>query len=492
MAVDTAGSHQDAPTDDPPLFVDLDGTLVRTDLLVESFLARVRRSPGVALAVLAWLPRGRAFLKARLAEGDPLDASTLPYHETLVERLREEARRGRRLVLATAAHRSLAEAVAGHLGFFSEVLASDGERNLRGRTKLEAIRACAGEAPFDYAGNAREDLPIWAEARCALLVAASPSVEARARRHGNVTDSLPSPPRRGAWWRALRPHQWLKNALVVVPLLTSVSFVAPEAWLRSGLAFAAFCALSSCAYVLNDLLDLAADRAHPEKRSRPFAAGALAPTSGLVRATALGTIGGLLALALPPAFGVLAGAYLATTLAYSLFLKDVSMADVVTLALLYTVRIVAGVAALGVALSFWLLAFSIFVFASLALMKRCTEIVMWRERGAEEASVRGYRVSDQAVMQSIGVGCACVAVLILALYIHSPEVTTRLRTPEILWPVCVVMLWWLGRAWLWAARGQMPSDPLVFAWKDPASLVAGAITVALFGAAALVQVPRLL
>lgn len=485
----------DAPGDrgdDTVLFVDLDGTLVRTDLLVESFLAQVRRSPSVVLAVFPWLLRGRAHLKARLAEGGPIDVRTLPYHEALVERLREEARQGRRLVLATASHRSLAEAVASHLGIFDAVIASDGERNLKGRAKLEAIREIVGKAPFDYAGNGRDDLPVWAEARRALLVGASPAVEARARRHGNVEATPAGPGRVGAWWRALRPHQWLKNALVIVPILTSVSFLSPGAWLRSALAFGAFCALSSCAYVVNDLFDLARDREHPDKRRRPFAAGELAPAAGLAAAAALAAAGGALALALPPAFGVLAGGYLATSLVYTLFLKNASMTDVVTLALLYTVRIVAGVAALSVPLSFWLLAFSIFIFMSLALMKRCTEIVMWREHGAADAPVRGYRLADHAVLQSTGVGCACVAVLILALYIHSPEVITRLRTPELLWPVCVIVLWWLGRAWLLSARGRMPSDPLMFAWRDPASLSAGAATVALFAAAALLEIPRLL
>jgi 4-hydroxybenzoate polyprenyltransferase len=269
--------------------------------------------------------------------------------------------------------------------------------------------------------------------------------------------------------------------------LVSVSFGSLASWLQAIAAFVVFCALASGTYLLNDLLDLREDRAHPRKRLRPLAAGALDPASGVLAAGLLLVLAVLLALTLPAAFGGVAAAYFAVTLAYSIWLKARLLADVVTLAGLYTLRVIAGAAAIGVPASFWLLAFSVFIFFSLALVKRCAELSMRRERGEAIAAAGGYRVRDLGIVQALGIGSACAAVLVLALYIHSPEVTARLRTPELLWPICPVLLYWLGRAWVIAARGEMHDDPILFAVRDSASLAAAAAALAFFVAAAFVD-----
>ena len=481
---ESAGDGRPA-CDEPPLFVDLDGSLVKTDLLVECFMARVRKDPLVVLRCIGWVMRGRAYLKAKLSEGDPIDISTLPYHTGLLGFLKLESARGRRLVLATASDVSIANAVASHLGVFSSVLASDGTNNLKGHAKLEAIKASNVGRPFDYAGNDAADIPIWAEARKALLVEASDATRARVAQMHSAVSHFAERARAKGYWRVMRPHQWLKNGLVLVPVLTSVSFLEPSKWLSAILAFVAFCALSSSAYIINDLLDLQADRGHPDKRHRALASGHLSPLEGLALAFCLVALAAILVGMAPRTFQAVAATYLLLTLAYSLWIKSMVVADVVTLAMLYTVRIIAGVAAIGATLSFWLLAFSIFMFFSLALMKRCTELAMLRERGKVDPS-RGYRVSDLGVLQSFGVASASVAVLIFALYINSPDVTARLGTPQLLWPACIVILYWLGRTWILSSRGEMHSDPLVFAWKDPTSIVAGILVVLSFAAAALV------
>ncbi len=474
------------------LFVDLDGTLVKTDLLLESFFSRVREDPLVVMKSLWWLLHGRARLKAELARAHAVDVRTLPFNEPFLNYLRAEAARGRRLILATAAHRSLAEAVASHVGIFSGVIATEGSDNLKGAGKLAAIRAEAGERGFDYAGNGAEDLPIWAQARRAIPVDCSAAVKRQLDLENKVEASFLRENSLRSLWLALRPHQWLKNALIFVPLLTSVSFLAVTPWLQAITGFIAFCALASSTYILNDLLDLQADRAHPRKWVRPLASGAVPLSTGLLTSGGLLIVGLAISLLLPWQFAIFALIYVAVTVSYSVWLKGYVLADVLTLALLYTLRIIAGIAAIEVPSSFWLLSFSMFLFFSLALVKRCAELAAQEERGKTTSAGRGYQVRDLAVLQPLGVASACVAVLVLALYIDSSQVTERLTSPQVLWPICPAMLYWLARLWIKTLRGEMHDDPLIFAVKDPVSLFIGLTVLASFIAAALTNVPRII
>lgn len=454
-----------------PLFVDLDGTLTPTDTLLESAFALIRKQPSALLKLPFWLLRGRAALKANIARAARVDASTLPYHTGLLDYLRDQRAAGRRVYLATASHRQTADAVAGHLELFDGVIASDADHNLKGHAKLAAIRAVAGGG-FAYAGDAAADLPIWREAQAAILVGTSSRVSDAVRRQTPVEAVFPAA-RAGlrVWLRALRIHQWLKNLLIFVPLLTAFSFFDLAKFSAALLAFVAFSLAASATYLVNDLWDLENDRVHPHKRNRPFASGHLGIPQGLGAALVL------LACALATASSVSAGflamllAYLVATSAYSWRLKQYVLIDVLTLSLLYTLRILAGAVAIGVVTSPWLLAFSVFVFLSLALIKRCSELISLQQLGRSATRGRDYRVSDQQVLVPLGVAAALSSVVIFGSFVSTPETTRNYACPPLLWVAGFGLIYWLARLWIKTARGEMHDDPIIFAIKDFGSQV---------------------
>lgn len=451
---------------DKPLYLDLDGTLVRTDLLWESFIRLLFTHPAAVLRVPGWLSVGKARLKREIAERVTLNAATLPYHGGLLAYARAESATGRRVILATASDSKYGQAVADHLGLFDTVLASDGRHNLSGASKLSAIRSnCEGE--FVYAGNDHVDIPIWERATRAITVDAPTAAVASLRRAGKLEADFPRPAGRLAHvLKAMRPHQWLKNLLVLLPLLPIAGSVSLSAVLACLLAFAAFSLCASAVYVVNDLSDLDADRQHPRKCTRPFASGDVPIAWGVAMVPLL--LAGAFALAmwvsLP--FVAVLGVYLALTTAYTFVLKRYAVVDVVALAGLYTLRVLGGSAAIGVPPSFWILAFSMFIFLSLALAKRCAELDSMRQLSRSSAAGRGYAVGDMGITQQMGVSAGYLASLVMALYLNSEEITLRYTHPELLWGVCPLILLWISRIWLKAARGEMHDDPLVFALRD--------------------------
>ncbi|KAF1014080.1 MAG: Decaprenyl-phosphate phosphoribosyltransferase [Stenotrophomonas maltophilia] len=453
------------------LCVDLDGTLLASDLLYESLLALLARNPLYLFLLPLWLLSGKAALKRQIASRVSLDPRHLPYHLQVVALLQNTPQRPR--VLCTASDQLLAEPIAAHLGLFEQVMASDGQRNLAGAGKAQVLVQVFGERGFDYAGNGKVDLAVWQHAAGAWVVNNGTGLAEQAARRTTLHAHWPAAPRLAAWLRAMRLHQWLKNLLVFVPLLTAHRFLEPQSIVASLLAFVAFSLCASGVYVLNDLFDLAADRMHPRKRHRPFAAGQLPLLQGLLVAPLL-TVGGLaVALACGPAFAAVLLAYYLLTVAYSLRLKRVVMLDVVLLASLYTVRIIGGTIAIHAELSFWLLAFSMFIFLSLALLKRYTELHSMLARGKTRASGRGYGVEDLPLLQSLGAAAGYIAVMVMALYINSPDSVELYRNPKLLWFICPVLLYWVSRAWVIAHRGDMHDDPIVFAATDrPSQVVA--------------------
>ncbi|MFY2763396.1 UbiA family prenyltransferase [Arenimonas sp. MALMAid1274] len=458
----------------PPLCVDLDGTLLRSDLLVESTLVMLAQRPWLLFLLPVWLLRGKAHLKRQIASRVAIDPANLPYDERVVALLR--AQPGRRRVLCTASDESLARPVAEHLGCFDEVIASDGQRNLAGSRKAEVLVQRFGERGFDYAGNGPIDLGVWAHARGALVVNAGNALATAAARRCEVLDHLP---RTGGglrvWLRALRVHQWLKNLLVFVPLLASHRMFETQAVIAAVAGFIAFGLCASGVYLLNDLLDLPSDRQHPRKRLRPFAAGTLPLLQGAVLAPLLALAGLALAWWAEPKFAGVLAVYYALTLGYSLRLKRVVMLDVILLAALYTVRIIGGTVVIGAVLSFWLLAFSMFIFLSLALLKRYVELAAMLGEGKISAAGRGYAVDDLPLLQSLGSAAGYLAVLVLALYINSPDSITLYQHPQVLWLLCPLMLYWVSRTWVVAHRGGMDDDPVVFAATDRVSQVVGVL-----------------
>lgn len=458
------------PKCERPVCVDLDGTLLRTDLLYESTLALLARNPLYAFLLPIWLLRGKAILKREIASRVTINAETLPYDERVVSFLQTTTQRPR--VLCTASDIRFAEAVASHLDIFEQVIASDGSRNIAGHHKAQTLVDRFGERNFDYLGNGRVDLHVWAKARAGWVVNGNSRLSQAA---GKVCELRAHWPDQGGgrvnvWLKAMRLHQWLKNLLVFLPLLAAHRMFEPEAVWNAALAFTAFGLCASGVYILNDLLDLTADRLHPRKRQRPFAAGNLPLLHGIVAAPLLASAGFTLAWWCHPTFALVLGTYFAMTLGYSLRLKRVVMVDVVLLAGLYTTRIVGGATAIDSELSFWLLAFSMFIFLSLAMLKRYTELADALASGKTAASGRGYAVHDLPLVQSLGAAAGYLAVLVFALYINSPESLALYSRPQVLWLVCPLLLYWISRAWIVAHRGGMHDDPVVFAVTDRVSL----------------------
>lgn len=460
----------------PPLCVDMDGTLVRGDTLYELFFACLRRHPLFLLRLPFWLLKGKAALKAELARIVDPAGLELCFHPEVNDWLQAERAGGRHLVLATAADRRVAEAVAERTGLFDEVIATDHGRNLRGTEKAAALAERFGAGGFDYAGNDGSDLPVWQQARQGIVVApAGSSIVTRAQATGKVGKviAVPGASIRAAL-KAMRPHQWAKNALVFLPILGAHEFGDMRAWLHALMAFIAMGMVASAGYLVNDLLDLQADRAHPRKRRRPFASGALPVQAGIPMVAGLLAAAAAIAGAVSLALMVWLGVYLVLTFTYSLWLKQKVLIDVFVLSALYTHRVLAGAIATGIVPSFWLLALSVFFFLSLAMLKRYSELVDRVAKGppAEGGAIaRGYRAVDLDTLLGLGTASAFASVFVLALYIQSDNVLVLYRTPELFWLCCPLVLYWLSRMWVGARRGVIDDDPLIFALRERISLL---------------------
>ena len=456
-----------------PLVVDLDGTLIKTDLLIESIARLLRQKPLAFFALPLWLLKGRAHLKHETAERVEIDPALLPYRTALLEYLRAEHDKGRTVVLATASDERLARRVAEHLQLFDLVLASDGHTNLSGECKRARLVSEFGEHGFDYAGNESRDLAVWSSARKAIVVDPNPALLRAVGQKSPDYESAFTDQRASLaeYVSALRPEHWLKNLLVFVPIFAAHLFLSPLLLARTVVAFVAFCCCASGGYLINDLLDLQADRRHPQKRTRPFASGRLPLGYALLMAPALVVLGSVLAGMLSALFLGILLLYFGLSVAYSLELKRVALLDILVLASLYTLRIIGGAAAIASWPSVWLLGFSMFLFTSLAFVKRYAELVIMRGIEGDHATARGYELSDAELLASKGTASGYAAVVVLALYIASGAVKALYSRHLLIWAVCPLLLYWLGYLWLIAHRGKMFHDPLVFALRDRTSRI---------------------
>lgn len=461
-----------------PLCVDLDGTLIKSDSLQDAFFQFLRKSPLQLWRVPLWLAGGRARLKLEIARRAPLDPARLPYNAKVYSFLQEQQRRGRPIYLATGADSVLAERVAAYLGMFDGVLASDGTTNLTHSSKLRSLKERFGS--FAYIGNSRADLPLLAGAREAMV--ANPTLGLRlALRARHIAIAHTFTDQRtsfGAVFKAIRVHQWAKNILLLVPLLMSHQF-SLRAFGSAVAAFFCFSFIASANYIVNDLLDIESDRRHPSKRSRPFAAGDLSGAVGIALALGLVLAAAALVPALSGAFALWMALYIVTTLSYSFYLKRIAIVDVLLLSGLYTLRLLAGGAATDTEISQWLAGFSSFLFLSLAMVKRYSELENMRERGLTATHGRGYLVTDTEQIRSFGTASAYAAVVVFMLYIARPDVTSLYRHASRLWLIVPLLIYWLNRVWLLAGRGELDDDPVVFAMRDRMSLMVGATVVIL-------------
>jgi len=473
-----------APTDQSTdvamtLCVDLDGTLVRSDTLHENILLLLRTSPRSLVSALATLSHGRAAFKRAVSSRVALRPDLLPYNEKLVAYLAEQAAQGRRILLVTAADRLVADGVAEHLGIFEGVLASDGSTNLKADAKVSQIRRYLNGEHFEYAGDSRSDIPVWKAAAAAILVNPTSSIRQALRNSGvPITMEFCDGGKFWAFIRAMRIYQWSKNLLIFAPLFLSHTILEAAKLAITAEAFVAFSAAASAIYVINDLLDLDSDRQHVRKRHRPIAAGTLSIMEATALAILLLVISLVISLRMPPHAGILLVLYLVSSFAYSIFVKTQVFLDVITLAGLYTVRLLFGGVVASIVISAWTLAFSIFFFTSLATCKRLSELRGDGVKNKGPLPGRAYSQTDLLSLTALATSSGYVAVLILALYLNSPEVVVLYGHPRVLWFLVPVLMYWISRTIMMANRGAMHDDPIVFAFGDRASQVVGLVALA--------------
>ena len=466
------------------LFVDLDGTLIATDLLWESLFLVVKRQPWALLLLPIWLSQGRPVLKRKLAERANLDPRLLPFRKEVLEFLKIQQANGWKLILATASDQLLADKLADELKLFEDRICNDGKTNMKGRAKLQQIEAYCqlhGVKEFGYIGDAAADLPIWEQANHVYAVTPGALLRQSLTKLGKPVEIIGTRTSTlKAVWRELRPHQWVKNILLAVPLILAHEFFALDKLFALAVAFLAFSACASSVYVMNDLMDLEADRAHPRKRLRPLASGALPlPFGPLLVVSLLATAFSVSFVCLPLLFVGFLVVYLVLNVLYSGWLKKKIMVDVLLLAGFYTLRILAGGIAVAVTVTEWLMAFSMFFFLSLAFVKRYAELSRLQLSESKKAPGRGYYVADLSLIESMGPNCGFLAVLVLALYIHSPHIKPAYNSVIPLWLLCPLLLYWISRIWFLAKRGVLTEDPVLFALKDKPSLLVGIMAVLL-------------
>lgn len=467
-------SKNDSSVSLPPLFIDLDGTLIRSDLLIEGLFTSVKHNPLIIFKIPFWLFRGKAHFKQKIAERAHINPALLPYNKGFLSFLYAEAAKDRELNLASASNEILARQVANYIGIFRKVLASDDKKNLVGKVKLKAILEVCGKGEFDYAGNAAADLSIWPHCRHAILVNSTNGVERAARKISNLQEVfdkrddglLP-------YLRSIRIHHWLKNLLLFVPLFTSHTWNDTRLIFNLFIGFLSFSFCASGGYLFNDFIDLESDRIHPKKCRRPIAGGDVSFIVIAFLIFMLYSVGLGIAAYLPVQFLFVVLLYIVFSLAYSFYIKKLVFIDVLTLAGLYTLRVIAGAIAIDVYLSFWLLSFSIFIFLSMALVKRCTELKTLYKTNEAPTRGRDYNIYDLDYLHNMGISSGYLSVLVLALYINSNEVVLLYSHPKVLWVLCPLILYWISRVWLKSGRDELDDDPLVFAMKDRTSWLVG-------------------
>ena len=456
-----------------PLCVDLDGTLIQTDSLWEACLRLISQNPFMILLFPLWLFLGKAGFKHKISQHVELAPSSLPFNANLLKYLTQQRLHNRHIVLVTAANKNIAESIAAHLNIFDEIFASDESNNLSGNNKAKVLIDKFGDKEFVYAGNANVDLKVWKNSAAAIVVNGTETLINKVKAITTIDEVFPTQQKISLKiiLKAIRIHQWTKNALIFTALILSHNWFNHSAIQLSLFAFLSFSFAASSIYLINDLIDLEADRKHKTKKHRPLAAGILSIQSAVFMVPILLVFSFLFASQINIDFIIILFSYLILTTAYSLYLKPVALLDVITLTSLYTIRIVAGAAAINVPLSYWLLAFSMFIFLSLALIKRFSELQNLIHQGETTSVSRGYHTDDLPAVSLFGITSGYISVLVLVLYTHDLQADTLYANPDWLWFVAVAVLYWISRMWLLAFRGQMNEDPVLFAIHDRNSYI---------------------
>lgn len=450
-----------------PLVLDVDGTFLKTDILFECFWAGLGKDPLRVLKACVLNLSRPAELKRELAEIAGLRTDILPTDPEIKLLAESCLSAGREVVLASASDAQLVQRLAADHGLSPRVFASDGHVNLKGQAKAEALVAAFGENGFDYAGNEKIDREIWKRSENALIVGNHPMIEQSLARMGKSTTTYP-----GGWAfrdlvRAFRPHQWVKNVLLLLPMLAAHDFSLPTLLLVL-LGVAAFSAAASTIYIVNDLLDLEADRLHPTKQVRPFASGAVPIRVGMIASALLGAVALILGGLLGPVFLTVVIVYMLLSLAYSLWLKRMRWIDIATLAMLYTLRVVGGAAAGQVSVTGFMLVFIFPIFITLGCVKRLTELTL--TTNDDRLPGRGYGRNDRGDLLNVAGLGTFGALAIFFAYTFTDQARTLYPTQWVLWLALVPMAAWLVRMVRLGYFGKQDHDPIVFAMRDKRGL----------------------
>lgn len=453
----------------PSIIVKNEGVLVKTDIYWESLYILVKVKPLCMLYLPFWLIRGFAYLREQLISRALPNEKYLPYNQELLGYLHQQKKMGRELYLATSSSPEIGSRIASHLGLFKAVVDI--------QELLEAAEVSStGDLPggresssFVYVCHDEDEIPNGLNNRLAgVVLVDSSNIKHRSTYKKHKIEKMITAPRPGwiEYARAIRIHQWIKNLLVFVPLITAHQITDTALLFRATLAFIAFCLCASGVYLLNDLFDIEADRKHPKKSGRPLAAGKIAVKTASLLVPLFTLLAILIGAFLGITFVSILLVYLVITVLYTIWLKRVVLVDVVLLAALYTIRIFAGGAAVAIMPSFWLLSFSMFIFFSLALMKRSSDLYQARTSEQDIMEGRGYVAADARIVQDMGTASGYMSVLVMALYINSEDVQLLYSRPWVLWFICPLLLYWVSRVWVCVSRGMMQEDPILFTIKD--------------------------
>ena len=453
-----------------PLFVDLDGTLLKTDILFEEILILLKRNIFYCLALLFWLARGRAYLKFQLSKRVDMPVESLPVNTEFLRYLHMQKKENRELILISGSNQKSVDEVNNHMKLFDSTFGSDENVNLTSRAKLKKIEMLTKGKPFSYAGNSREDTVIWNKASQAVIVNCKVKT-INSKNFKNVLSFAPPEPALGQLFRSVRPHQWLKNLLVFIPLILSHQLSNTGLISVLLVTFISFSLCASSVYLMNDLFDLSHDRNHLTKFNRPFASGSLSVVTGLIAAPCLFVLGAITAVYLPINFLIIFLIYGLINFAYSFHLKNIFMLDVVILAFLYTLRIMAGAESIEVQTTSWLLGFSFSLFLGLALVKRVAELFNIISAGKTKIEGRAYHKEHMNFLKYTGIFSSAIAIGIFAFYITDPKTTELYAEPLILWAIFPLISYLLFRIWKTALRGEMSEDPVLFALTDHISQI---------------------
>lgn len=462
------------------LVCDLDGTLIKTDILLESILILIRNKPLFLFILPIWLLSSRSKFKSQIFSHTNIKVELLPYNQDVINFLKNEKAKGRKLILATASFSEIAIQVSDYLGIFDQVFGSNDKINLKSTNKANLLIEKFGDKNFDYIGDSKADINVWKASNKAIYVGSNNNLKNIVKSNGDyqiiefeknkIIDII----------KEIRIYQWVKNILIFLPALMAHKVFVDNNLLNSLFAFFSLSFTASFVYLINDMIDLESDREHPRKKNRPFASGKLDLMFG-VKLSIILIISGLLIsfFAVGAKFTEILLIYFAITTLYSFYLKKIAILDIMILASLYTIRIIAGGYASNTPLSPWLLGFSMFIFLSLAIVKRYTELLSLKSENKLKVAGRGYYIEDMNLLVSIGPAAGYLAVLVFTLYINSPDIKLLYHHSKYLWLIAPMLIFWITRIWLLANRGQMTDDPIVFAVKDKVSIIVALISVIL-------------